>query len=54
MTNAKTIFVRKTAALTLPLLGYLAVTVCKSQQWGNIISPVNAMASAGILLFAFL
>jgi diguanylate cyclase (GGDEF)-like protein len=54
MTNAKTIFVRITAALTLPLLGYLAATVFQSQQWGNIISPINAMASAGILLYVFL
>ncbi len=54
MTDAKTIFVRKTAALTFPLLGYLAATIFQSQLWGNIISPINSMASAGILLFVFL
>jgi hypothetical protein len=54
MTYAKTIFVRKTAALSLPLLGYLIASVFQVQLWGNILSPINALASSGILLFAYL
>jgi diguanylate cyclase (GGDEF)-like protein len=54
MTYAKTIFVRKTAALTIPLLGYLIASVFQVQLWGNILSPINALASSGILLFAYL
>ncbi len=54
MSNAKTIFVRKAAALSLPLLLYLIASLHQSQFWGNIISPVNALACAGILLFAYL
>lgn len=53
MTNAKTIFVRKTAVLTLPLLGYLIASVFQAQLWGNILSPINALTCAGILLFAY-
>jgi hypothetical protein len=54
MTNNKTIFVRKTAMLTLPLLGYLFASVFQLRLWGYILSPINALVCSGILLFAYL
>ena len=54
MTNARTLFIRKTAALTLPLIGYFVVSIFQAQSLGNVISPINALAAAGLLLFAYL
>jgi diguanylate cyclase (GGDEF)-like protein len=54
MTNTKTIFVRKTAALSLPLFGYLAASMFQLQQLGNILSPINAFVCSGILFYAYL
>ncbi len=54
MTNTRTIFIRKAAALTLPLIGYFVVSIFQIQSLGNILSPINALAAAGLLLFAYL
>ncbi len=54
MTNAKTLFVRKAAVLSLPLLAYFIASLYQSQSWGNILSPINALAASGILLFAYI
>ncbi len=54
MTNAKTLFAKKAAALSLPLFAYLIATLFESQLWGNILSSINALLASGILLFAYL
>ena len=54
MTNARTIFIRKAAVFSLPIVGYLFTSLSENQLWGNILSPLNAIFCAGILLFAYL
>jgi len=54
VTNARTIFIRKATALTLPLIGYFVVSIFQAQSLGNILSPIIALAAAGLLLFSYM
>lgn len=50
----KSVFLRKSAALTIPLILYFISSIFHSDFWGNILSPINVFASGGILYFAYL
>lgn len=54
MTRANTVFARKAATLSLPLIAYFLASVFHLQLWGEILSPVSALTAAGILLFSYM
>jgi diguanylate cyclase (GGDEF)-like protein len=43
-----------TATLTLLFLSYFVTTLFQSELFGNILSPVNAFAGTGVLIYAYL
>ena len=54
MFNPKASFIIKTASLTALLTAYLIATLFRSEAWGNILSPIVAFSSAGLLLLSYL
>ena len=52
--TSKTNFTRKTAVLAVLLLAYFITTLFHWGAWGDILSPLNAFAAAGILFFSYL
>ncbi len=54
MSNVKGNFIKKTAALAALLIAYCVVTLFRLDNCGNILSPINAFAAAGILCFSYL
>jgi diguanylate cyclase len=54
ISRSKATFIRKAATLTVLLAAYFIAALFQSDAWGNILSPLNAFAAAGILYFDYL
>jgi len=54
MVRSNKSFVRIAVTLWILLFAYLVATVFKSTLWGNLLSPINAFAVSGVLLFTYL
>ena len=54
MFNSKGTFIKITVTQTVLLVAYIIATLFQSQGWGNILSPLNTFAAAGILYYTYL
>lgn len=54
MVSSRSLFLRKATVLTTLLVGYFFACILQSNLWGNILSPANAFAAAGVLFYTFL
>ncbi len=54
MIKTKVSYIRIIVIMAVFLLAYLVSSLFKSNIWGNILSPLNALIATGILFFAYL